>query len=158
MMRALLASHNQELYELTISCTQEIADHVRDPHIEAITSACGRFDFWMTPSLRPAHQRVNRPATRMLLRTTRFGAAQVPIMTGNIVVTSHDRNGQLAGLSRAQLDRLVSASYTPLSPRSEWLLDWRFSRVSRAQRRRVRAEAAAQWRRFWDGLRAGHEP
>jgi hypothetical protein len=152
MMRALLASHDQELYELTISRIEDIEDQVREQHVEALTSTCGQFDFWTTPSLRGGNQIINGPATKMLLGVTRFTAADVPILRGAIVVASHDHAGELAGLTTPEIERLVDASYELPRRSDTWVLDRRINRLERAGRNQSRPRRAAQRRRIAEDM------
>lgn len=71
----------------------------------------------------------------MLLATTRFTARQVPLLRGNIVITGTDDAGDPAGLTDTQVKFLINADPTS---RDEWILDWRFTRDARAQRRAAR--------------------
>jgi len=48
MFRVLrvLHSHNAELYKHRVQCVDDIADLVRESHVETLTSGDGSIDFW----------------------------------------------------------------------------------------------------------------
>ena len=48
-MLALLVCHDPVMYRLTIGSVDDIAEEIRERHLETIPA--GRFDFWVTPSL-----------------------------------------------------------------------------------------------------------
>ena len=146
-MRALLARDNQGLYELAINeraihCVDAIRFQLRETHVEALTSSCGQFDFWFSPSLRAGNRGVNRLATAMLFTVTGFTATEVPLMRGAVVVTSHDQTGKPAGLTIEQCQRLGAACYD-LPRRSACVLAWRFRQQERRHRRQITAHASA---------------
>lgn len=136
-MDALLASHNQRIYTLTIRSVCDIADTIRDAHIEALPA--GHYDFWVTPSLRPGHRLLNRPATRMLLKVGLFTARTVPLLRGVVVVTGRDHNGHIHSLSDQQISQLASAVHERAHP-ADWMLNRRLRSTERADRRRARSE------------------
>lgn len=149
-MRALLAGDNQSLYELAINeravrCVDAIRFQLRETHVEALTSSCGQFDFWFSPSLRAGNRRINRLATTMLFAVTTFTAAEVPLMRGVVVVTSHNTAGEPTGLTIEQCRRLGAASYD-LPRRAACVLAWRFKQQERQHRRQIAARAAATQR------------
>ena len=150
-MRAVFASLNEELYTLNVQCRADIADRVGEPQIDALTSSDGQFAFWMTPMMRGVGQQPNRAATELLLAVSDFSAAEVPMLRGYVVVTSHGAGGELAGLTDEQISRLT-AVFRRLGRRDGWVLDRRFARARRHLRRRWKAEGAAATRGRWDAL------
>jgi hypothetical protein len=153
-MRAVYASLNEELYTLNVRCLADIADRVGEPQIDALTSSDGQFDFWMTPMMRGVDQQPNRAATELLLAVSDFNAAEVPMLRGYVVVTSHDPAGELAGLTDEQISHLT-AVFHRLGRRDRWVLNRRFARARRDLQRRWKAEEAAAARARWDALFRG---
>ena len=135
MFQTLHASHNGNLYRVQLHDRGDIADLVREHRLETATSGDGHIVFRFTPSTHSSHMQVNKQATELLLATTRFTARQVPLLRGNIVITGTDDAGDPAGLTDAQMKFLINADPTS---RDEWILDWRFTRDARAQRRATR--------------------
>lgn len=132
-MLALLASHNQAIYRLDIDTVDDIAAAIHAVHVETIPVAV--FDFWVTPSLRPA--RLNRAGTKMLAGSSAFTGRAVPLLRGGVVVTARDRDGQLRSLSEEESRRLVGHLYD--MPRlTDWVVDWRLARAERSDLRRLR--------------------
>lgn len=145
-MRALLAGDNQSLYELAINeravrCVDAIRFQIKETHVEALTSSCGQFDFWFSPSLRAGNRRINRLATSMLFTVTTFTATQVPLMHGIVIVTSHNAAGEPTGLTMEQCQRLGTASYD-LPRRAACVLAWRFKQHERRHRRQLATRSA----------------
>jgi hypothetical protein len=142
-MQVLFACHNGELYKTSLLSVDDIAEIVRARHLETLTNRDG-IDFWFTPSTHRFHQRVNRKATEIFLRTTRFTASTVPLLRGIVVLTAHDAAGELAGLSDAQVNGLAAAC-GQISWGEDLVLSRRISRDQRSQLRasRVAAKAAA---------------
>lgn len=140
MIQALLASHNGQLYKRWVCSIDDIADLVRESHLEVLTSSEGRIAFWFTPSLHCAHRKVNRKATEIVLGTTRFTPRNVPLMRGIVVVTAHDSAGALASLSDEQIRSLAG-----LVERTPWWQDLVLSRRCALDRRReLRATRVAR--------------
>ncbi|MCV7225279.1 hypothetical protein [Mycolicibacterium komossense] len=136
MFRVLHASHNGHLYKSHVRGLGDIADLVREAHLETLTSADGEIDFWLTP---PSHQRINRNATEIFLHTSTFGASTVPLLRGIVVLATHTSDGELVGLTEAQMGRLIEARDS-----TTWRQDHVLSvRYGRDQRRRRRADNAA---------------
>jgi hypothetical protein len=135
MYLALHASHNGNLFKVNVLGIGDIADLIREHHLESLTSRDGGIDFWLTPSLEPYHRSVNRMATEMLLAASRFNARNVPLLRGNVVMAGHDNNGALAGLTDDQISWLVNSEP---SRRDEWVLARRFAGDERRQRRETR--------------------
>lgn len=148
MLQVLHASHNGLLYRHHLQCTADIADLIRETHVEALTSTDGEIDFWFTPSTGPGHQRVNRKATEIFLATTQFGAHNVPLLRGVLVLATHTPAGELAGLSDAHIQRLSQAltSTTWLQSR---ILEARYAWVERRQRRTSAAENKKRLQEDW---------
>lgn len=141
-MRALLASHNQSLYAVTINSEADIADLIREEHLETLCAADHRLDFWITPSLR-ATRCINAPATKILFATTTFGARSAPLLRGDVLVATHDRHGRLCGLTEEQITWLAGLQYA-LPHWVAAVIDRRIRRTQRADRRRRQAERAHQ--------------
>ena len=95
------------IYRLTIWSFDDIAHQI--PRATSSdkgsleTIPAGRFDFWVTPALRPGNQQLNLPATKMLLGASTFTARQVPLLRGRVVVTARDHGGQLVSLSEEEI-------------------------------------------------------
>lgn len=138
MLRVLHASHNGELYKHRVLGVADIADLIRETHLETLSSADGDIDFWFTPSTHPAHQRINRKATEIFLATSGFTASSVPLLRGRLVIATHTPAGELAGLTDAQMDRLINA-VDSTSWRQDHILSARYARDERSQRRASRA-------------------
>jgi hypothetical protein len=119
-VRALLVCHDPVMYRLTIGSVDDIAEEIRERHLETIPA--GRFDFWVTPSLRPASQRLNQRATKILLGASTFTARQVPLLRGTVVVTGRGQDGQLGSLSDEEITWLADFVYA-LPCRSDWVVD-----------------------------------
>lgn len=139
-MLALLASHNQQIYRLTFDSADDIAEHIRDTHLETIPA--GRFDFWVTPSLRPGNQQLNQPATNILFGTGPFTARSVPLLRGRVVVTAREHDGALRSMSEDEVVLLANFAYGLPWP-VDLAVEWRLHRAARPQNRRHRAEIAA---------------
>lgn len=136
MFRVLHASHNGHLYKSHVRGVGDIADLVREWQLESLTSADGEIDFWFTPS---THQQINRNATEIFLRTSTFGAANVPLLRGIVVLATHSSDGELTGLTEDQMGRLIDARDS-----TTWRQDQVLSvRYARDRRHRRRAAAAA---------------
>jgi hypothetical protein len=149
MIQTLHASHNEDLYKITLCGIADIADLVRDNRLRVLTSTDSTIDFWF-----PTHNarvRVNRHATELLLATTRFTAHDVPLLRGDIVMTGHDSAGNPASLTDINMRRLINSEP---SWREERILGRRVSRDRRAQRKaRTAAGAAAQTLRHPENMR-----
>ncbi|HTQ18826.1 hypothetical protein [Mycobacterium sp.] len=121
---------------IRIHSVADIAEVVRDSHVDNLTSADGRIDFWFSPSLKES-QVPNRRATELLLLATRFTASSVPLLRGQVVLASHDSSGRLAGLTDGCLDQLRMPNM--LSWLDHRVLDRRFANDARARRATSRA-------------------
>jgi len=137
-MQVLHASHNTQLYSVSLPGAAAIADLVRDSMIDTLNA--GEFDFWLASSIRPGHRTVNRTATEMFLNLTGFSAATVPLLCGNVVITTHGCDGQAAGLTRGQIVYLVGKR--EVAWRADRILSRRCARVER--HRRIFAEREQQ--------------
>lgn len=134
MIQVLHANHNGELYKRRVLTVGDIADLIRENHLETLTSRDGQVDFWFTPSTQHGHRCVNRKATEIFLATTEFTVSNVPLLRGIVVLTAHTHNGELASLTDDQVDRLARA----LNDTTWWqcqILSWRYRRDQRRQRR-----------------------
>ncbi len=120
-------------YETRAYSTADITRLVCDQGLQSLTSADRQFDFWFSPSTGRCQRRVNRNATDLLLATTTFGAKTVPLLRGGVVIATHDRDGDLDGLSWQQLDLLARLSRT-ITKRDD----------RRLNRRVLRAEASTR--------------
>ncbi|MBY0285661.1 MAG: hypothetical protein K2X52_00700 [Mycobacteriaceae bacterium] len=143
MFRVLHASHNGHLYKSQVRGLGDIADLVREAHLETLTSADGEIDFWFTPSTHRSHQQINRNATEIFLRTSTFGASNVPLLRGIVVLATHTPDGELTGLTEAQMGRLIDARDST-TWRQDHVLSVRYARDRRRRRRAAVAAAAAQ--------------
>jgi hypothetical protein len=150
MNRVLYFCPNGIIYETCAYTRADIAQLVRDHTLESLASADRQFDFWFTPSTRHYHRVANRTATEMLLATTQFTARTVPLLRGGIVVASHDRKGELDGLSSKQLGLLAQRNRSLTRP-EHWVLGRRIARERRDEQRRLAAREAT-------GSAQGHKP
>lgn len=141
MFQTLHASHNGDLYRVYVNTCTDIADLVRDHHMETATSGDGSLAFWFARAARKTYPciTVNRHATELLLAATAFTAREVPLLRGNIVITGKDSAGGPAGLSAEQMQHLINTEPTS---REQWVLERRYSRDRRDQRR-IRRHAEA---------------
>ena len=145
LMRSVLASHNQELYAIVVRDTADIADRLGSCHIEALSSSDGRYQFWLTPSLRGG-RRLNAPATKLLFALNTFRAIQPPLLRGDVVITSRTTAGTPAALSDEQLRGLLE-SLRSIARRAECTIERRIRQATRADRRaRDRAVDPEPWR------------
>lgn len=64
---------------------------------------------------------------------------------------THDADGELAGLTDEQIRAIALHANRWRAPMT---LDWRYAADARAQRRRRKADQAAQERAFWDRMAA----
>jgi len=133
MHTVLYFSPDGVIYEARAYTRADIAALVYDFALESLTSADRQFDFWFTPSTRPCHRPVNRCATEMLLATTGFTADTVPLLRGAVVVTTHDSDGGLDGLSWQQLDLLAQKARS-LTKRDVRVLGRRIGREKRSRK------------------------
>ena len=83
---------------------------------------------------------MNRKATEIFLATTDFTASNVPLLRGIVILTAHTHAGELAGLTDAQVDRLVDAPDST-SWWQDLVLSSRYARDDRRQLRDSRAAA-----------------
>ena len=133
-MNTVLYFHpNGTAYETRAYTKADIAQLVADRGLQCLTSTDRQFDFWFSPSTKPCQRDANRTATELLLATTGFTAKNVPLMRGCVVVATHDADGDLDGLSWAQLDLLVRRNRS-LTKRDERVLNRRIARDARRQR------------------------
>lgn len=147
-MRSVLASHNQELYAIVVRDTADIADRLGSSHIEALSSLDGRYQFWLTPSLRGG-RRLNAPATKLLFALNTFRVIQTPLLRGDVVITSRTTAGAPAALSDEQLRGLLESLHR-IARRAECTIERRIRQATRADRRaRDRAVAHEPWRQYF---------
>lgn len=137
MNTVLFFSANGTAYETRAYSAADIDELVRAQGLQCLTSADRQFDFWFSPSPHGCQQRVNRHATELLLATTPFTAKTVPMLRGAVVIATHDSDGDLDGLSWAQLD-LLAERHLSVTPRDERALG---RRIARDARRRQRSAA-----------------
>lgn len=107
MVDILHACRDGELYTAVVSDMSDITDLVGGRHLEALSSTALSIVFWFNPHLHLVSRGVNPLATELLLATTSFTARTVPLLRGDVVVTSHDSDGNLAGLTPRCVDRLI---------------------------------------------------
>ena len=138
MNTILYFSPEGAVYETRAYSHDDIVGLVHDYGLESLTSSDRQFDFWFTPTTRRCRRKVNRSATEMLLATTRFTARTVPLLSGAVVVATHDSVGDLDGLSWQQLE-LLSKRSTTLTRRDDRVLNRRIKREAR----RLEAHASA---------------
>lgn len=139
LIRAAHASHTGDLYLVDLDPPIGIIELVRDTHLESC-SALNGITFWFTRSTSRAFRLHHALATELLLASTRFTAREVPIMRGNIAITSRDETGQPAALNPHQIDLLT---HYVLRERDKRVLGRRFNRDIATQRRLAVAEHAA---------------
>ena len=137
------------VYETRAYTTADINQLVHDHGLHCLTSADRQFDFWFSPSTHPFAHRINRKATEIYLATTGFTASNVPLLRGIVILATHTAAGELAGLTEAQLDRLINA-LDSTSWRQDLVLSRRYARDDRQRRRSVksanqRANASLSW-------------
>ncbi len=145
-LRFLLAASNQQLYVFSGQRFSDIADRVGCVHVEALSSTTGEFQFWVTPSLRGGRT-FNGPATTLFYAFTGFSAAEVPLLRGNIVITSSDAAGRATSLTDEHFEQ-VRRSMTGLGRRAEVLLGRRLRRAQHQDRRdrgRARGSGSDTW-------------
>lgn len=135
MHRALQITVNQTAHDIDVDGHAGIAEVLRQRHVESL-AADSAVDFWFAPSTITA-QRLNIFATDLfLMATTNFGAANVPLFYGDVVVASHNSIGGLADLTRDQVARLRGS----LGWRREWVLGWRYDFAARRAKRTAQAQ------------------
>ncbi|MCS6760467.1 MAG: hypothetical protein MO852_17205 [Candidatus Devosia euplotis] len=141
MFVALHLAHNNLPYYASIATEADIADLVRETTLEALTGVlCGAaIDFWFTPSVSPFCPAINELATELLVTSTGFGGGDVPLLRGNVVVTSHGAGGQITGLTDPQWEYVAAARVPPRDLRA---LDRRLARAHRERLRRLKTNAA----------------
>jgi hypothetical protein len=128
------------VYETQAYSKADIAALVHDHGLQCLTSTDRQFDFWFAPSTQRCQRRTNRGATELLLTSTKFTAANVPLLRGGVVVATHDADGDLDGLSWQQLD-LVAKRCQAITAREIRTLTRRMRRDAR--RRRSATDVAA---------------
>jgi hypothetical protein len=133
MNTVLYFGANGTVHETRAYTKADIDQLVHERGLQCLTSADRQFDFWFSPVAHRCQRRVNRSATEMLLATTTFTAKTVPLLHGCIVVATHDADGDLDGLSWAQLD-LLARRRRSLTRRDERVLNRRTSRYDRRRR------------------------
>lgn len=143
--------HPEGLDLVEATSDDEIAGYLSASRVESLstTSVFGHLDFWFH-SVELIYQSVNRPATELLLAATELTARTVPLLRGRVVLTSHDANGEIAGLTRQQISRIASHLSRGLD---QWLLDWRYSLDGRALRRRRKTSRAGADRAALEGFK-----
>lgn len=120
-----------------VTSREDIAERVRENHIESLTSSAGDLVFWFTP--RDLFG-VNRAATEILWAYTEFGARNVPLLRGNVVVTGRDpESGEPIALNPKQREEILASGPTG---RQRRILGRRCVRALRRQRREARARTA----------------
>ena len=129
-------------YETRAYTKADIDRLVQEQGLYCLTSEDSQFDFWFSPTAAACQRRINRPATELLLATTRLNAKSVPLLRGAVVIASHDSDGDLDGLSWQQMDHLAQRSLS-LSRRDDRILGRRIAADERARRSRRTAAAPA---------------
>jgi hypothetical protein len=143
--------HPEGLGLVEVTSEDDIAGYLSAGRVESLstTSYFGHLDFWFHP-VGPMSQSVNRPATELLLSATELTARTVPLLRGRVVLTSHDADGELAGLTRQQISRVASHRSRG---RDQWVLDWRHSLDESALRGRLKTSRAGADRAAWADFR-----
>lgn len=146
--------HPSSLEVIDVSGPDELATFLHAPQpasrsVESFATAgiFGALDFWFSPRPGPVPRDVNRPATALLLSAACFRATTVPLLRGRVIVMTHDADGALAGLTDEQVRAIAVHANRWRGPTR---LDWRCAADDRAQRRRRRAQRAAQERDLWE--------
>lgn len=151
--------HPSALEVLDVSDRVEVGDRLnaRPPgntYVESFsaTGIFGELDFWFSPWPGLVPREVNRPATELLLSaSSTLGPSTVPLLRGRVLVLTHDADGDLAELTDEQIRAIALHANRWRAPMT---LDWRYAADERAQRRRRKANQAAQQRAFWDRMAA----
>lgn len=127
------------------------APYPSDRYLESFTTAgpFGRLDFWFSSWPGPVPRSVNRPATELLMSAATFRTRTVPLLRGRVMLTSHDSNGDLLGLTDNQIRAIALHANRWRTPTT---LEWRYAAAARTQRRRRKAAQAARKSEFWDRL------
>ncbi|GAB4664303.1 hypothetical protein [Mycobacterium avium] len=116
------------------------------------TGIFGQLDFWFSPWPGLVPRQVNKPATELLLSaSSTLRPKTVPLLRGRVLVLTHDTDGELAALTDEQIRAIALHANRWRGPLT---LDWRYAADKRAQRRRRKADRAAQQRAFWDRIAA----
>jgi hypothetical protein len=137
---AVQVTPNDTVHTIDIGGVDDIADAVRERHIESLTSTDRSLDFWFATSIHPSHH-LNRVATQLLLAATQFTASNVPLLHGYVVLASHDRAGNLATITRQHIRALVGRNH--LTRRAAWTLNRRYAKDEHTRTRRAVARARA---------------
>ena len=104
-MRFGLHVRHEALYKVAaVDDVIDIAHILGELQLEALTSRDAAIVFWFSPAL---HRFINPAATGFLLAATSFSARTVPILRGDILITSHDTAGNAVGLSQREINRLL---------------------------------------------------
>lgn len=147
MYRAIHVTVNQTARDIGIGGPSDIVEVLRQRHIESL-SAHGAVDFWFSPSLITA-QRLNIFATDLFLAaTSRFGATNVPLFYGDVVVAAHNPAGALDDLTKDQIAPLRA----PLGWRREWILGWRYDFAARRAKHCAQAQVCSRAERVHRGF------
>jgi hypothetical protein len=107
MNTVLYFSANGAAYETSAFGKADLDQLIQGHHLRHLTSADGQFDFWFSPTTHRCQRRVNTKATELLMATSGLSAKSVPLLHGSVVVATHDHDGDLDGLSWAQMELLV---------------------------------------------------
>lgn len=147
MNTVLYFSANGAAYETDAFGKADLDQLIEGHRLQHVTSADGQFDFWFSPATRRCQRRVNTKATELLMVTSGFSAKSVPLLHGSVVVATHDHDGDLDGLSWAQMELLVE-KFGGVTSRDERRLGKRVLREeSRGQRRKADATPKAPVRK-----------
>jgi hypothetical protein len=122
MRHTLHVRTDGELCEVAVDEVLDVAVIAGGPYLETLTIRDTAIVFWFSPAL---HRVVNPMATELLLATTRFAARTVPLLRGDIVITSHDIAGNVLGLTEPQIGWLL---HHPPNFRQKRILGRRFAR------------------------------
>lgn len=163
MVNALFINHTDHCLHPSALDVLDVSDHVaigerlnaRPPgntYVESFsgTGVFGELDFWFSPWPGLVPREANKPATELLLSASFILRPRtVPLLRGRVLVMAHDADGEPAGLTDQQIRAMALHANRWRTPIT---LDWRYAADERAQRRRRKADQAAQERAFWDRM------
>jgi hypothetical protein len=133
-----ITSHMKDGWRCKIANVADIADQIRASDESIASLAAGPYDFWTTTSLQSFHQQTNPLATNIFYKASTFNARQTPLLSGVVVITGRDGDGQLASVSDEAMEALVDSAYEPGLGMCQ--LEVRLWRALRREKRRRRAE------------------
>lgn len=135
-----ITTHMKDGWRCQIANVADIADQIRADAVSIASLAAGPYDFWTTTSLESYHQQINPLATNIFYKASNFNARQTPLLSGVVVITGRDADGQPASVSDESMEALVDSAYEPGLGMCQ--LEVRLWRALRRETRRRRAERA----------------